>query len=65
MDYLFSAYTSFVNSIHRFNSPPVQNSNSRQPTNAKSPTLVFNAEQPVKKTTYRSGMDNLNRNSPL
>ncbi|MCF5724171.1 hypothetical protein [Pseudomonas syringae] len=65
MNCQFSPYTSFVSSLHRFNNSPAKNSTSRQPTAAKSPTLAFNAEQPVKKTPYRSGMDNLNRNSPL
>lgn len=65
MDFHFSPYTSFFNSIHRFNSNPAQKSVSRQPTAAESPTLSFNTPNPVKKPHYNSGMDNLNRHSPL
>ncbi len=65
MNFHFSPANSFVTSIHRFNSLPAQQNASRQPTPAQGPSPVFNADNTAKKTRYRSGMDNLNRNSPL
>ncbi|TFY88638.1 hypothetical protein DYL59_14715 [Pseudomonas kairouanensis] len=65
MDFHYSTYTSFVSSIHRLNSQPAQHNASHQPKASETALHVPNAQHPAKKTNYRSGMDNLNRNSPL